>query len=162
MDQDLISYESLQIAVEALKVAKWTMYFTALGAIATFAAAIVAVYAAFVAKREISSWKDQEKQLQLVRLKRAIFAYRQKLESFIYDSQDKTKLNERFKDEMQPYLSDIFHELVIAGLDGKGCKQAELFGELFKAHNHHREGEVSWGEVFKKVTELQMSIKVTL
>lgn len=162
MDQDLISYESLQVSVEALKVAKWAMYFTALGAIATLIAAIVAVFAAVVAKSEISSWKDQEKQLQLVRLKRAIFAYRQKLESFIYDAVDKNNMNERFRDEMQSYLSDIFHELVIAGLDDKDCKQAQLFGELFKAHNQHREGEVNWGDVFKKVTELQVSIRVTL
>ncbi|ELY2798350.1 hypothetical protein SNN58_004442 [Cronobacter dublinensis] len=162
MDQDLISYENLQVALESLKIAKWAMFFTALGALATLAAAGVALYAAKIARKEISNWKEQEKQLQLVRLKRAVFAYRQKLESLIYDVVDSAKINERFKNEMHSYLADIFNELVIAGLSNKDDVQAQLFKELVESHNKHRESAVSWGDVYEKATKLQQSINVTL
>ncbi|WP_312463383.1 hypothetical protein [Pantoea endophytica] len=162
MDTELISFESLLTAKEAANAAWWTMIFAAVAAISSLITGIVAFYAARLAKKELFSWKEQEKQLQLVRLKRAVFAYRQGLESRIKIHSDKELINAEFSNQMQTLLSDIFHELVLAGMDYEDCLQTKLFEELALAHNLHREGEVNWGDVFKKTIDLQQSIKVKL
>jgi hypothetical protein len=162
MDADLISFESLLTSKEAVSAAWWTMIFTAIAAFCSLITGLVAIYAAYLARRELSSWREHEKQLQLVRLKRAVFAYRQALESSINLHSDKQKLNEEFRNKMQPLLSDIYHELVLSGLDNEGCVQTKLFNDLAQSHNLHRDGDVNWGLVFRNAVDLQMSIKVDL
>ncbi|WEP51451.1 hypothetical protein NMY27_09800 [Cronobacter dublinensis subsp. beijingensis] len=162
MDSDLISFQSLLTSKEAVSAAWWTMIFTAVASLCSLITGAVAIYAAILAKIELSSWKEHEKQLQLVRLKRSVFAYRQALESKIHLHADKEKINEEFSSKMQPLLSDIYHELVLAGLDYDGCLQTKLFDDLAQAHNLHRYGDVQWGVVFKKAVDLQKSINVNI
>lgn len=162
MDADLISFESLLTSKEAASATWWAMVFTAVAAISSLVTVLVAIYAAHLAKKELVSWKEQEKQLQLVRLKRAVFAYRQGIEGAIYLLPDRKKLNEEFRSKIQPLLSDIFQELVLAGLDYEDCVQTKLFEELVQSHNRHRTEEVELQVVFSKVMELQKSIKFHL
>lgn len=159
MDSDLISFETLLTNKDAASATWWTMIYTAIAAIGSVATTVVAIYAAYVAKKELSSWKSHEEMLQMVRLKRAVFAYRQALESKIDPHADKKKHSEEFINKMQPLLSDIFHELALAGLDNEGCLQAKLFNDLAQAHNLHIDGEEKWAVVFKKAIELQKSLK---
>ncbi|EQC4552476.1 hypothetical protein ACY5GL_002857 [Cronobacter malonaticus] len=162
MDTDVISYEAMLAAQEAAKAAYWSMVFTAIGAASSIITVLLAVYAAHVARREISGWKQQQKLLQLVRLKRAVFAYRQKLEANIYRAADNKKINEILRDELQPLLAEIFQELVIAGLDSEECEQTKIFRQLMHAHNLHRDEKADWNEVYECAGKLQQSIKVRL
>ncbi|ENU2083024.1 hypothetical protein ACE6ZS_004742, partial [Salmonella enterica] len=59
----------------------WTALGTWLAAIATVITAVITGLALCVAFKTLHSWKDKEKFMQLVRVKRSFFAYRQKVES---------------------------------------------------------------------------------
>lgn len=162
MDYDLTSLGTFLADKDAANTAWWTMFYTAVAASGSVITAFAAIYAACIAKKELSSWRDHEKQLQLVRLKRAVFSYRQAVESIIHPGTEKGKLNEELSSKMQPLLSEIFHELVLAGLDYKGCQQIQLFDALFKEHNLYKGGETSRGMVLKKAVDLQKSIETNI
>jgi len=162
MDYDLTSLGTFLADKDAASTAWWAMFYTAVAATGSVITALAAIYAACVAKKELSSWKDHEKQLQLVRLKRAVFSYRQAVESIIHLRTNKEKLNEELSIKMQSLLSEIFHELVLAGLDYKGCQQIQFFDALFEEHNLYKEGKASWGMVLKKTVDLQKSIETNI
>lgn len=162
MDADLISYEAMLAAQEAAKSAYWTMIFTGAGVAFSIVTVLVAIYGASVARQELSSWKEQQKLLQLVRLKRSVFTYRQKLEANISRSVNDEKFNEILRDELQPFLADIYHELVVAGLDSEEYEEAIIFRQLMDSHNLHMDGKAKWSDVYDKVAKLQLSIKVSL
>lgn len=160
MDANLISYESMLAAKESAYSAYWSMIFTAAVALSSLITVIVAIYAALIARKEVNSWKEQQKLTQLVRLKRAVFSYRQYLEANISRSLDQKVFNEILRDEMQTYLADIFHEIVLAGLDVKDCEHVELFRTLMQSHNLHMNNQANWQDVYQKAGDLQQSIKV--
>ncbi len=162
MDDNLISYESMLAAREAAEAAYWTMILTAAGVVASLFTLAFAIYAAKTARHEISSWREQQKLLQLVRLKRAVFCYRQKLEENIFRAVDVDKFNEILREELQPLLAGIYHEFVLSGLDGKEGEQAQLFRQLMDSHNLQMKGTANWPDVYDKAAKLQQSIKVKL
>ncbi|EEH5429262.1 hypothetical protein GWS32_14630, partial [Salmonella enterica] len=75
-------------------IALWTAIGTCLAAIATVITAVITGCALRVAIKTLHSWKDKEKFIQQVRLKRAILEYRQKIESIKNLNNDHLKINE--------------------------------------------------------------------
>ncbi|MCX9003456.1 hypothetical protein NLN86_17555 [Citrobacter portucalensis] len=62
-------------------IALWSALGTWLATIATVITAVITGLALYVAFKTLLSWKDKEKFMQLMRVKRSVFAYRQKIES---------------------------------------------------------------------------------
>ncbi|EAM2672891.1 hypothetical protein EWO26_23535, partial [Salmonella enterica] len=61
------------------KIALWSMIGAWVSALASVVTVIITGFAAIIAFRTLNSWKDKERLMQLVRVKRAIFAYRLKV-----------------------------------------------------------------------------------
>ncbi|MFI3308922.1 hypothetical protein [Ewingella allii] len=160
MDEHYLAYQSLEVARDSANWAFWAMVLTGVGSIFSFIALLITGAAGFIAFKTMNSWKEQAKQQQLIRLKRAVFDYRRKIEELIVLSKD--EFNLAVNNELQPLLSNIFHELVLAGLDEEECPQAILFGELCVEHNLHRDQASEWTKVFRAAINLQESIKISL
>lgn len=161
MDADLISFESMLATKNAAEWAYWTMIGGFATAAFTLITTCVATYAAIIAFKTLHSWKEQEKQKQLVRLKRAVFSYREKIES-IYKSSAEDNHKAFFNNDVSQALTEIFHELLLAGFEGTDRVEEALFNELFRVHSLYSQGEVRLQEVFFAVIELQKSVKVEL
>ncbi|EBE6611823.1 hypothetical protein CUK41_08035 [Salmonella enterica] len=142
-------------------IALWTALGTWLAAIATVITAVITGLALCVAFKTLHSWKDKEKFMQLVRVKRSVFAYRQKVESMPNMKHDNAKINDYLQNVLQPALTDIFHEMELAGLKGDRCTEAQLFNELFAAQKKYEEDHLDWAYLFKCSIKLQEAIDVS-
>ncbi|EQB8221274.1 hypothetical protein ACYUOO_004432 [Klebsiella aerogenes] len=144
------------------KIALWSMIGAWVSAFASVVTVIITGFAAIIAFRTLNSWKDKERIMQLVRLKRAIFAYRMKVENISIFNMDGNKLSKYMDEVMQPALGDIFHELELAGFNDVKYNEVKLFNELFTAHNMYKKSHLDWHGLLDRTVELQKSIKVTL
>lgn len=144
------------------KIALWSMIGAWVSALASVVTVIITGFAAIIAFRTLNSWKDKERLMQLVRVKRAIFAYRLKVEDILVFRQDNDKTSNYMNEVMQPALADIFHEMELAGLNDGEYTEVQLFNELFVAHNNYKESHLHWQGLLEAAVELQKSIKVTL
>ncbi|HHK8149047.1 TPA: hypothetical protein ACQVIB_000275 [Serratia marcescens] len=160
MDADLISYESMLAAQDSAKWAFWGMLAAVASALATIITTLVAGIAAWIAYRTMNSWKAQARQLQLVAVKRAIFKYRTEVEYFLQSKDANNR--EKFEREMRGPLTDIFHEMILAGYDSNDSPQGDLFDKLFEEHKLYVSNEAKLRDVFDSVIDLQGSIEVSL
>lgn len=147
--------ESLRIAEETARWAFWSMVAAAISALATVVTAIIAYNAS-------ETWRKQEKLNQLVRLKRAVFRYRTYVESVGSLQNDPDGFDEYITNTMRPALGDIFHELVLAGLNGNECKQKKLFEEVFQNQRLFEVRDIKWATLLKSTVDLQESIEIKI
>lgn len=142
-------------------IASWSMWASWISAIATAATVAITGYALVIARRTLYSWKDKEKFAQLVRVKRAVFAYRQKVESMTLLKHDNEKISLYIPNVLQPALTDVFHEMKLAGMDEKENLEFKYFDNLYKAQQKHEESHAHYGELLECAVALQEEIKVS-
>lgn len=160
MNADLISFESMVAAKDSAQWAFWAMVFGGVSALATLVTTIVAIVAAFVAFKSMNAWREQEKINQLTRLKRAVFAYRAELEFLPVKHEEHRSSG--FFNKMKSLRADIFHELILCGLDNNELYEYKCFEKLFISHERYFNGDESWRELFENVINFQKSIRVEL
>lgn len=136
----------------------WT-FLSMIGSVISACAAVITAVIAFWAA---NSWRKQEKHSQMVRLKRASFEYRVAVEKAGKFGDDNLKLQAYIDTTMKPALDVVFHELVLAGLDGEQTEAGRRYKELFKNHGLYEEREISWGQLLRSAAEFQKSIKANL
>ncbi|MDM3270927.1 hypothetical protein [Citrobacter sp. Ce129] len=141
-------------------IALWSAVGTWLAAIATIITAVITGVAVYVAFKTLHSWKDKEKFMQLVRLKRAIFAYRQKIESITTLNHDHQKINEHVINVLQPALSNVYHEMKLAGFKEKECIEFKLFDAVWDSQKKYESSHMNYAELLNSAVELQEIIKI--
>lgn len=143
-------------------IAFWVMIGTWVSAISALITVLITGVALYFAYKTLHSWRDKEKLMQMVRVKRAIFSYRQKVESIRFLKFDSQKINENVQNVLQPALSDIFHEMKLAGMEEGNCREFELFDALSAAQSQFEDSHVGWPELLNCTVELQKAIVVSL
>ncbi|WP_312743933.1 hypothetical protein [Cedecea neteri] len=143
-------------------IALWSMIGTWVAAISALITALITAAALYFAYKTLHSWKDKEKIMQMVRVKRAIFSYRQRVESIRFFNGDDQKIKEHLQNALQPSLSDIFNEMKLAGMEEGKCPEFELLDALVETQGMYERGQVGWSELFDRVVKLQRAIKVSL
>ncbi|EHJ7977364.1 hypothetical protein QSZ85_000654 [Escherichia coli] len=143
------------------KISFWSMIGTWVSAFASIITAGITAYAARIAFKTLHSWKEKEKFLQLVRLKRAIFAYRQKVESISSFKHDNKRINDHVLNVLQPALSDIFHEMKLSGFKEKQCSEFDLFDALFEAQKNYEESQINYDDLLICAIDLQKAIEIS-
>ncbi|TBL40735.1 hypothetical protein EYZ01_05225 [Hafnia alvei] len=118
------------------------------------------VYAACMARKALNTWKENEKFTQLVRLKRAIFSYRQKLEKLKPQKKNNKELEEYIENILEPALADIFHEMKLCGYDEGGSEEFQLFNQLFEAQRECEVPQLNYKLLMSCILKLQKSINV--
>lgn len=142
-------------------IALWSAVGTWLAAIAAIITAVITGLALYIAFKTLHSWKDKEKFMQLVRLKRAIFAYRQKIESITTLNHDPQKINEHVINVLQPALSNVYHEMKLAGFKETGCTEFELFEAVWGSQKRYESSHANYAELLSSAVELQEAIKIS-
>lgn len=132
-----------------------------ISAIAATATALITGYAVLIARKTLHSWKDKEKFMQLVKVNRAVFAYRQKVESMSLLNHDHDKIREYVQSVLQPSLSDIFHEMKLAGMEENNSEEFRLFAALFEAQQKHQESHAHFGKLLDSAVALQKAVTVS-
>lgn len=122
--------------------------------------AVITISAAVIAFKTMNSWKDKERFMQLVRLKRTIFSYRQKVESITTFNHDNKKINDHILNTLQPALSDVYHELKLAGFEEINSTEFQLFNKLWNAQKEYQQSQLNYASLLNGAVELQESIKV--
>ncbi|PWC10536.1 hypothetical protein [Brenneria corticis] len=158
MSTELIDVNLLQSAQESARWAYLSMIASWVSAISAVFTAIIAIVAVRVAYKTMNSWKEQEKQNQSIRLKRAVFSYRATVESELRINSDEKKAN--FYDRLFSLRADILHELILAGLDNPESNEYKLFDELFINHEAFVAGSCPWNKLLDSAVALQESIRI--
>ncbi|MBP1520797.1 hypothetical protein IVU49_12325 [Salmonella enterica subsp. enterica serovar Worthington] len=141
-------------------IALWTAIGTCLAVIATVITAVITGCALRVAIKTLHSWKDKEKFIQQVRLKRAILEYRQKIESIKNLNNDHLKINEHVINVLQPALSNVYHEMKLAGFKENECIEFELFNIVWSSQQNYESSHMNYKELLDSAVELQKAIKI--
>lgn len=128
--------------------------------IATVLTTATAWIAAWIGYKTLNSWKDKEKFMQLVRLKRSIFTYRQRIEHIHVFKHDNHKINEYLLNVLQPALTDVYHEMRLAGFEEGDSKEYKLFEKLFEAQQEYMQSHLSYGSLISSAVELQRAIDI--
>lgn len=136
-------------------------YFDIAASVSNVLMFFITVFAVCIAYRTLHAWKDKEKFAQLVRLKRSIFSYRQKVENLGARSRDNHELNEYIVNVLQPVLSDIYHEMKLSGYDEDSSMEFKLFDEIFSAQGLYMESQLNSNVLLDNAVELQKAIKVS-
>ncbi|EPH2695099.1 hypothetical protein WJG45_002392 [Klebsiella aerogenes] len=131
-----------------------------ISAIATVSAAVIACIAAWIGYKTLNSWKDKERFMQLVRLKRSIFTYRQRIEHISVFNHDNHKINEYILNVLQPALTDVYHEMRLAGFEEGESKEYKLFESLFSAQQEYMSSHLDYGSLINSAIELQKAIDI--
>ncbi|EID9932648.1 hypothetical protein LCS18_002616 [Salmonella enterica] len=139
----------------------WSTVATWISAIAATVTMAITWGALIIARKTLYSWKDKEKFMQLVRLKRAIFSYRQKVESVTTFNHDNKKINDYILNTLQSALSDVYHELKLAGFEESNSTEFQLFNKLWNAQKEYQQSQLNYASLLKGAVELQESIKVS-
>lgn len=139
----------------------WAMVGTLISAFATVATAIITGLALLVARRTLHSWRCRERLMQLVRVKRAVFVYRQQIENIDPLIPDIDKL-EYVRQKLQPALTDIFHEMKLAGIEENKSYEFDIFDEIYHLQLKCSEGEFDFGKLLKTTIALQNAIVVSI
>lgn len=155
MEFDYTSFQSMLAAQASANWGFWTMMAAFLSALASIATAIIAFQAS-------KAWRKQERLAQLVRLKRAAFEYRALLERIGSSSNEVMSRDEYIVKILVPARADIFHELVLAGLDNAELEQSKLFEELFSLQERFKESQVRFGELLNAAVNFQKSVIIKL
>lgn len=129
-------------------------------AVTSFVTAIITFFAVCIAYRTLHSWKDKERFMQLVKLKRAIFSYRQKVEHITAFKHDNHKINEHLISVLHPALSDVYHEMKLAGFKENESEEFRLFDELFIAQQLYKDSQLDYDALLSCTVKLQGAIKV--
>lgn len=132
-----------------------------ISAIAASVTVFITGYALVIARRTLHSWKEHEKFMQLVRVKRAVFAYRQNVESMTLLEHDHDKIREYISNVLQPSLTDIFHEMKLADMNEKESPEFECFNALFEAQQKHQQSHANYRELLNCAVALQEKIEVS-
>lgn len=160
MIEHYISYENLVVAREGITWAKYSGVATVTTSLFSIAAVVIAGVTAFYAKRAVHSWKEQEKQQQKIRLLRAVFSYRATVERASRFINEDSKL--QIHEALFVQLADIFHELVLSGIDQPEHEQAKLFEKLFEQHGIFFESGNNWAALLDSATALQQSVRTLI
>lgn len=128
--------------------------------VSSIVTAAITLSAAVIAFKTMNSWKDKEKFMQLVRLKRAIFSYRQKIETITSFNHDSKKINDYILNTLQSALSDVYHEMKLAGFEEGNSMEFKLFSRLWDSQRAYQESQLDYGSLLNSAIELQESIKV--
>lgn len=129
-------------------------------AIATVVTAVIACRAARIAYKTLHSWKDKEKFMQLVRLKRSIFSYRQRVEHLSVFQHDHDKINDYLLNVLQPSLTDVYHEMKLVGYKEGVSEEFKIFEVLYEAQKEYMESHLDSNKLLDGAVKLQKKIEV--
>ncbi|EBY6852233.1 hypothetical protein D5952_19330 [Salmonella enterica subsp. enterica] len=115
--------------------------------------------AAFVAYRALKSWKEHEKYLQILRLKRAIFSYQQKVQKLPVDSRDNSLINEYMVNVLIPASDIIYYEMMLCGVKDDGGEDISYFNKLFDAQLKYKDSQLNYKELVDSIKELKKYVE---
>ena len=129
--------------------------------VSSIVTATIAIVAATIAFKTMHSWKEKEKFTQLVRIKRAIFSYRQKIENITLLNHDNEKIKDHILNVLQPALADVYHEMKLAGYNEKNSLEFKAFGKAWDAQQDYLTTQLDYNSLLNGAVELQEAIKVS-
>lgn len=137
----------------------WEKVATIVSCVASVVSVAITGGAAYMAWKTLKSWKEHEKYLQLLRLKRAIFSYQQKAQNLPVGSGDNTLINEYLVNVLIPASDDIYYEMMLYGVKDDGGEDITYFDRLFDAQSKYKDSQLNYKELIDSIKELKRYVE---